>query len=86
MESSTIRRYGIVGRSVSLVLGFGAQCHSFILLSADSGVEPSMPSPVPCLPSCHQDDNELKPWTVSQSQLNVFLHKSSLGPGVSSQQ
>jgi len=71
-DNGTIRRCGLVGRSVSLGMGFEVsdvsiqvQCHYLFLLPLDPDVEPSTTSPAPCLPVSHHasrhDDSALKP-------------------------
>ena len=96
--SGIIRRCGLVGGNVSL---WGWVLRSSVLKVCCCGIQsPSVAcrsrcrilssSPAPCLPAqcdaLHHDDNGLNLWTVSQPQLNVFLYKSCLGHGVSSQQ
>ena len=60
--------------SVGLILKSHAQarpseCHSIFLLSADSDVDLSATSPVPCLPACLPACLRA---AISQPQLNVF--------------
>ena len=94
----TIRRRGLVGVGVALLeevcvwwwLKPGPVSHTPFPLPVGLNVELSVTSSAPCLPGhhhafCHAD-NALNLLTVSQPQLNVFLYKSCLGHGVSSQQ
>lgn len=98
-ESGTIKRYGLMGVPVALLVevchcGSGLWCflsqvasnmeHSLLLQRVDQDVG----SLTPCLPVCcydsHNAANGLNLW--NQSQLNGLLYKSCLGHCVSSQQ
>jgi len=82
------RRCGLLEKVCHWGVGFevsDAQARPNVTLSlpaANPDIELPDPSAAPCLPVCcpvsHHDNNELNLWTVSQSQLNVFLHKELL--------
>ena len=81
--SGTIRRCGLVGRSVSLGVVFEfsdaqAQSVSLFLMSAKSQLP--LHHHV-CLHASHHENNGLNVWALSQPQWNVFLYKSCHGHG-----
>jgi hypothetical protein len=97
IRNGTTRKYGLVAGSVSLGMGWRGWCLGCSIQAQYHSLPPACcPGSRTLsylldtmLSTCHHasyhDDNGQNFWTVSQSQLNVFLYESCCGHGVSLQ-